>query len=281
MNWKEKLDSRRSFCALAGPVIHAFSQCSWPAAVFFAGTVWALKKCLGDSEQKVPAWMVALRELWQVLTAVTILHWLVGYWPALRSEAVAMSASVLSVYAVSCGRQASMRAWGAVWYAMILLLGSVLLSAVPTIQGENLGIWMHPGPLADASLAAFLLFTLPSGNALVLAPAASLCAAGVLGTGAGQAAFYELSRNIRLLGAVPRFESLAAAAMTIGFVVTLTELMTGEEENADWKKTLLKGILTASLWYLGLVIPSEYLTIGCIVLWIVPKIIIFQKLKKL
>lgn len=281
MNWKSKLDSRRSFCALAGPVVHAFSQCSWPAAVFFAGVGWALRRCLGETEEKMPAWLSSLQELWQVFAAVTIMNWLVYYWPGLKTEAVAISATVLAAYAAANGRQASGRAWGAAWYVVIFLLGCVLVSSAPMIKGGNMTVWTQPGTIADASFAAFLLFSLPAGNALLLGPAASVCVTGVLGMEAGQAAFYELSRNIRLFGTVPRFESLAAAAMTISFAVTLTELMSNAEENPDWKKTLLKGTLTVCLWYLGVSIPTEYLTIGCITLWIVPRIIYFQKMKKM
>lgn len=281
MNWKGKLDSRRSFCALAGPVVHAFSQCSWPAAIFFAGVTWALRRCLGGVEEKVPAWVSSLREVWQVLAAVTIMNWLTFYWPSLRNEAVAISAVTLAAYAAAKGRQTTGRAWGVAWYAVILLVGSVLISAAPMVKRENLTVWMQPGPMADAAFASFLLFALPHGNALLLAPAAAICATGVLGVSAGQAAFYELSRNIRLFGTVPRFESLAAAAMTVSFAVTLTELIDSPEEKTDWKKTLLKGMLTASVWYLGVEIPAEYLTIGCIILWIVPKTIFFQKKQKM
>lgn len=281
MNWKGKLDSRQSFCALAGPLVHAFAECSWPAAAFFAAVSWALHRCLGTGEEKIPSWVHPLRELWQVLAAVTLLNWLVLYWPGLCAEAVAASAVLLAVYAVSKGKAASARAWGVSWYAVVILLGSVLLSAVPMIDGENLSVWMQPGPLADASFASLLLFTLPSGSAILLGPAASLCVTGVLGLTAGQAAFYELSRNIRLLGAVSRFESLAAAAMTLSFAAALASLLGSGEEETDWKKTTLKGSAVLSLWYLGLEIPTQYLTIACILLWIVPKIVIFQKMKKL
>lgn len=281
MNWKGKLDSRQSFCALAGPMVHAFAGCSWPAAVLFAAVSWALHRCLGAGEEKIPAWLYPLRELWQVLAAVTLLNWLVLYWPGLRAEAVAASAVLLAVYAVSKGKAASARAWGVSWYAIAILLGSVLLSAVPMIEKENLSVWTQPGSLADASFASLLLFTLPTGSAILLGPAASICVTGVLGLTAGQAAFYELSRNIRLLGAVPRFESLAAASMTLSFGTALAGLLESREKAADWKKTILKGCTVFSLWYLGLEIPTQYLTIGCILLWIIPRIAVFQKIKKM
>lgn len=275
MFWRSRPNSDRAragFCAGIGPVLHTAAGCPWYTSAGLCLLLWALDRCANP--KSVPAAVGIARELWNTLMAVTMLGWLCSYWPVFPPYAVAVSAVLLSLWINAKPADASVRAWGVVFYMITALLLGVLLSAVGDVEPENLLLPFTPGMGAGAALGVLLAFRLDGGKVCYsAAPVCSLISVGVLGIGIAEP-FYELSRSIRFLGVAPRFEALCACAMTMSLLIGLTKLLSSEEETMapNWMKAM-KAIWTLTLWYLGVSLPPEILCLGLVLLWVVPSLL--------
>lgn len=215
--------------ALAVPVMQAASGCSWLTAAVLG--ILCLGVCAGLEALRVPEtkWLSAAQWAWMTVILSAALRWALYCWPS-DSPVIPGTLLLLAAWTASGGEEQSLRAGNLLRFFLIGLLGAVLLSGVWDIRGENL----HPDWRMDnADLVTVLL--LPAAGAclggkgfgtklflLVLTIAVSLVVTGVLSgpfAAAQNSAFYELSKSVRLLGVAERFESLAAAGMTLGYYV--------------------------------------------------------------
>ena len=215
--------------ALAVPVMQAASGCSWLTAAALG--ILCLGVCAGLEAMDVPEtkWLSAVQWIWMTVVLSAALEWALYCWLS-DSPVIPGTLLLLAAWTAAGGEEQSLRAGSLLRFFLIALLGAVLFSGVWDIRGENL----RPNWRMDnADLVTVLL--LPAAGVclggkgvgtklflLALAIAVSVVVTGVLSGpfAAGQAsAFYELSKSVRLLGVAERFESLAAAGMTLGYYV--------------------------------------------------------------
>ncbi len=275
MNWKEECDTgaaRSVFCAGAAPIAHTAAGCPWWLTLLLAMLAGTMHHCA--CRRKVPAFVGGLRELFNTLAAVTILDWLTEYWTGLPDYAIVISALLFALW-VSCAPSgASRRAWGVAFYFVTALLMSLLLSGLADVQPRNLLPELEMNRGWTAALGVLLAFRFGCGaGSYTLAPVTSFISLGVLGT-AGRVPLYELSRCIRFLGVAPRFESLCACAVTMSFLIGLSELLgkTEREISRNWM-LVIKAAWSLSLWYLGARVPHSILCLGLFLLWVIPDLL--------
>lgn len=275
MFWRRSFDSeqvRAGLCAGVAPVLHTASGCPWYASMLISLTVIAVFHCANP--KSVPRAVAVARELWNTLMASTVLGWLCSYWPTFPPYAVAVSTVALSLWICAQSQSGVFRAWGVAFYFIGALLLGVLVSAAGDVESENLLPAFQPGMGWEVVLGLLLAFRLGAGNVtFALAPVSSFIAVGVLGLGAA-VPFYELSRSVRFLGVAPRFESLCACAMTMSFFAALSTLLDSEKTAvpAGWMKAM-KSAWVLTLWFLGVNIPAEILSLGIILLWVLPSLL--------
>lgn len=274
MFWKSRPgaeEARAGFCAGIGPILHTAAGCPWYASAVLFALMCAVDNCA--SPKQVPGAVGIVRELWNTLMAAAVLGWLCSYWPVFPPYAVAVSAVVLCLWINAKPPGASARAWGVAFYMIVSLLLGVLVSAVGDIEAGNLMPPFTPGMAARTALGLLLAFRLGGGKVgFAAAPICSAIAVGVLGVGTALP-FYELSRSIRFLGVAPRFEALCACAMTMSLLIALSKLLNSEQTtSAKGWMSAMKAAWTLTLWYLGVNLPPEILSIGLILLWVVPSL---------
>lgn len=277
--------------ALAAPLAQTASACSWPVALAVGGicllTCWGVVKYT----TKPDGWVRILQSLWACVILSELLHWSTYCWPAHQSGwAVPLTLLLLALWAAGSGKEKAARVGCVLFWPLALLLGAVLLSGVPDMKLQNLKpVWQMP----DAHLITVLL--LPAlwrpgegkGNGRMLtglmlfALTASAVTAGVLSpavSGGMRAPIYELSRSLSLLGIAERFESLVAAAMTMGYFTVLTYLLSIPKSTWKGKKGLWGcTAFSALLFFSGLRADSRLLAIGSILLWIVLPVVCHWK----
>ncbi|MDO5153926.1 MAG: hypothetical protein Q4D50_11310 [Eubacteriales bacterium] len=269
--------------ALAAPLAQTASACSWPAALAVGGVCllvcWAVGKYITQPDK----WLVILQCLWTCIVLSELLHWSTYCWPTHKSQwAAPLTLLLLAAWAVSGGKERAVRVGCVLIWPLVLLLGAVLLSGVPDIELKNLKpAWQMP----DAHLIMVML--LPAlcspgerkengrllTGALLFALLTSVVTTGVLSPAVSsgmRSPVYELSRSLSLLGIAERFESLVAAAMTLGYFSLLTYLLSAQEtawkrQEKTWGTVAISGVLFLT----GLRIDSRLLAIGSILLWVV------------
>lgn len=215
--------------ALAVPVMQAVSGCSWLTAAGLG--ILCLGVCAGVEALGVPEtkWLRAAQWVWLTAILGTVMGWTLYCWPS-DSPVIPGTLLLLAAWTAAGGEEQSMRAGNLLRFFLIGLLGAVLLSGLFDIRAENL----RPSWRLDTGDLITVLL-LPSAGVclggkgmgtklflLVLATAVSAVVTGVLSepfAAAQLSAFYELSKSVRLLGAAERFESLAAAGLTLGYYV--------------------------------------------------------------
>lgn len=227
-NRAERNKRVRFLTALAVPVMQAASGCSWLTAAGLG--ILCLGICAGVEALGVPdtKWLRAAQWVWMTVLLGTVMGWTLYCWP---SDSPVIPGILLLLAAwTAAGGEELMRAGNLLRFFLIGLLGAVLLSGLFDIRAENLRpSWR----LDNGDLITVLL--LPSAGIclggkgmgtklflLALAIGVSAVVTGVLSGpfAAKQAsAVYALSKNVRLLGVAERFESLAAAGMTLGYYV--------------------------------------------------------------
>lgn len=215
--------------ALAVPVMQAASGCSWLTAAALG--ILCLGVCAGLEAMDVPEtkWLSAVQWIWMTVVLSAALEWALYCWLS-DSPVIPGTLLLLAAWTAAGGEEQSLRAGSLLRFFLIALLGAVLFSGVWDIRGENL----RPNWRMDnADLVTVLL--LPAAGVclggkgagsklflLVLTIGVSVVVTGVLSgpfAAAQNSAMYELSKSVRLLGVAERFESLAAAGMTLGYYV--------------------------------------------------------------
>ena len=215
--------------ALAVPVLQAASGCSWLTSAVLG--ILCLGVCAGVEAMDVPEtkWLSAVQWVWMTVILCTAMRWTLFCWPS-DSPVIPGTLLLLAAWTAADGEEQSLRAGNLLRFSLIALLGAVLLSGVWDMRGENL----RPNWRMDnADLVTVLL--LPAAGVclgskgvgtklflLALAIAVSAVVTGVLSgpfAAVQASAIYELSKSVRLLGVAERFESLAAAGMTLGYYV--------------------------------------------------------------
>lgn len=268
--------------ALAAPLAQTASACTWSVVLLAGGGCLLICWTLGKYPAGNSRWLHILQGLWNCVIISEILHWSVFCWPDQRGgNAVPLILLFLSTWA-SSGRERAARTACVLLWPVLLLLGAVLLSGLPELEWKHLEpIWQMPNAhLITVSLIPALWAGREGKTngrllwgAAVFAFVTAAVTAGVLSpvvSGTAQAPVYELSRSIRLFGIAERPESLIAAAMTIGYFVTVTYLLSSEGNawkgrNCIWLASAVSGILLIS----GLRIDSRLMAIGSILFWVV------------
>lgn len=285
--------------AMAAPLARAASGYTWTAVLTVGGITLFLSWWLVKYTAELKPWLVILQGLWASVIISELLWWIGDCWPGHNdAKAAPLILLALAAWAASGGEGRTARIGCTLVWPVGLLLGAVLISAVPEVKTDNLlPFW----GMRDASLIPILLFTVVYGKGkkevggktwiglLAFGLIAAVTAAGVLSPGvcgSTRFALYELSRSIQIFGIAERFESVIAAGMTMGYYASISYLLSVPEETENkgrmvWAYAGLAGIL----YVLNLRIDSRVLAIGSILLWvIIPAVsgfkIIFQKTPK-
>lgn len=291
MSNKELKNGVRSLwlpAAMAAPLVQTASSCSWLAVLLTGalclGTCWGLERIRNEPSP----WLCVVQWFWLSLLNAEFLHWTMYCWPDYRSYcAVPLTLLALGAWTAAKGKEQVSRAGNALFWFVIILVGAVLLSGIKDVKLENIGSELR---IKNADLLT--VFLLPAVGLSVeksekrtklgilgLGIAAAVVTTGVLSAQAAakvDSGFYELSRSLRLLGIGERFESLAAAAMTLGYFVLLAFLLSscgvgaarmkvGKESWGVWSNAAL-----TALWFLwGFRLSSAVLSLGTVLTWLV------------
>lgn len=264
--------------ALLTPVTHAASGLSWPSTVAMGAAA-----LLGKYTQWGKGWLLTVQKMWAAVMVGVVLGWSGVYWDGLAFGKIApLILLALALWTISVPGKASRIGCVLLW-PLAMLLGVVLLTGLSEIDPAFLKPkWRFP------SLDLLALFLVPSSRGKeaawklpVAAIVISIITAGVLSpevSEAVQSGIYELSRSLSLLGVAERFESLIAAAMTMGFYSFITYLLeTGEKGRNVWGYAAI-----AALIYLFR-IPLEgwVLAVGSVLFWLIlPHIVVDKKISK-
>ena len=267
--------------------IEGHSQWAWaaaaisaPAAQFLGSTPWHWTLLLGVAAGCiwlcVEAATVYGRRDWKPLAVLQIFFlmfavsaaagWSVACWPTARQEwTIPVVLLVLSACGAAGGCREGARCGAVLFWCLVLLFAVLVAFAVPEVQWDNL----RPVNGGDGGTAAAVLL-LPAAAALLprkkgkspwlwglgialIGAGISLLTAGVISpavAGETQGAFFEMIRGISILGVAERFESVVAAAMTLGWFCLLSLLLTGAGHLGE---TLHTGWGRPTVWLTALV----------------------------
>lgn len=287
----EKQFSAWLAATLAAPLAQTASACSWPVALVVGGicllVCWAVAKYVAEPDR----WLKLLQCLWICLIISELLHWSTYCWPTHQSYwAVPLTLFVLGIWTVAGGQEKAARVGCVLFWPLMLLLGAVFLSGIPEVKVENLKPdWQMP----DAHLITVMLFPVlcqpgerkEKGGLLtglmLFALITSVVTTGVLSPAVSshmKAPVYELSRSLSLLGIAERFESLIAAAMTLGYFSALTFLLSIPKSLQKGKKALWGyGAVSGLLFLSNLRIDSRLLAIGSLLIFVALPVICHWK----
>ncbi len=263
--------------AVAAPLAQTAAGCSWPVAALL-GCFGVLLSCLiaGEARDK---WTEALRSIWSSVVIWEMLYWSADCWPGQWGRHGVLILLVLAVWAADSGAERPARAGCVLFWPVATLFGVVLASGIPEIRWENLRpVWYLP----DGALLTVMLIPMlhagvkgKAGGKIPLGMAAvgilfSVVTVGVLSyKGIGEnAAIYELSRSLRLLGVGERLESLIAAALTIGYFCTMTYLLRASAYPKRRRTVWVQAMIPAVLYIANLRLNSWYVATGSLVFWV-------------
>lgn len=281
--------------ALAVPLLHTASGASWVAVLPIS--LLCLAICLGmealAANWTMPEWMRWLQWCWVILTASQMLGWSAACWNETDNGFwIELVLTALAVWTACRGMTTAARTAGVLRYFLLAIAGAILLSAVKEIKPRNL---LPEWRLSRGSLITVLLIpALFSQKEEIriqekiwlgaIGLAASVISVGVLsGARADEVIvpFYELSRSLTFFGVVKRFESLAAAALTMGYFVVLTLLFSYNPRKEN-RIIVAAGILALALSVFAGELDSRMLAVGAMLLWVLLPAIgaVINKLKK-
>ncbi len=262
--------------ALLVPVVHSASVLPWPVAVA-EGTAAAF---LGKFSKWGTDWVLAVQKIWAGVMAGLFLQWSGYYWDDIAISRMAPLVLLALALWTTMVRGKAARIGCVLIWPLLFLLGAVLLSGVSEVELE----YLRPAwQMGAAPLAAVLL--IPSnfeGKAKWKLPfvaiVVSTITSGVLSPDvavSSRSGIYEISRSLSLLGIAERFESLVAAAMTMGFYAVTTYLLEPKEQkDRPWVYALI-----ALLVYLsGIEIGKWYILGISILAWLVLPIVQARKI---
>ena len=238
---------------LTAPIAHRASGMPWNEVLIAALLAAGISGLFQENRKTIP-W---LRRLVLLTAAGQGLLSMSGCWPGQRDMNWVMGILlILAVLMTWKNRESTIRSGILLWWLTAFLFGSVLLSAIPEMERNNLRPYWgkKPGQSVMDLLGILILPALmeekhsvngTAGIRLILSPLLfSLCSVGVIGKNMGEirAPFYELSRSIRLYGLLDRMEGLAWLGLMIGTVLYLSFLMEGllqrGEQNREGKTIL-------------------------------------------
>lgn len=279
--------------AIAAPLAKAASGCSWPAVLILGGVTLLVAWWLIQYGTEHKPWLDILQGLWASVVISEMLYWCEACWPShSNGKAATLILLGLCVWLASKGRERTARVGCILIWPVGLLLGLILMSAVPEIKVQNLyPVWQMP----DASLVTVLLFTTlyrrqgkeigvgVHGSLLCLGLVVSVITVGVLSpyvSGKAEAGVYELSRSISFFGVSQRLESVAAAGMTIGYFGGIGYLLSIPEETANRGRMVAAyGGLAGLLFLVDIRLDSRILAIGSLLIWVIlPAVCCVKKL---
>ena len=274
--------------AMAAPLVQTASANSWLAVLLTGalclGVGWGLERIRSEPSP----WLCVVQWFWLSLLNAEFLNWTMYCWPNYENYyVVPLTLLALAAWTAAKGKEQASRAGNMLYWFVIILIGAVLLSGIKDVKLEKIEM---EAQIKDANLLT--VFLLPVIGLAVeksekrtklgilgLGVATSAVTTGVLTLQAASKAdngFYELSRSLRLLGIGERFESLAAAAMTLGYFVLLSFLLSscgigaarikpGKERWGVWSNAAL-----TALWFLwGFRLNSGVLALGTVLTWLV------------
>lgn len=274
----DKKHSLWYMAALLAPVTHAASALSWPWAL--AMGVAAL---LGKFTQWGSGWLLTAQKLWAAVMAGVVLGWSGYYWERMPLGRIApLILLALALWTISVPGKAPRIGCVLIW-PLVLLLGAVLLSGVREINRAYLKPdWQTP----KLELLALLLVPSMHGKGgfwklSLVSIAVSIITAGVLSpkvSASVHSGIYELSRSLSLLGVAERFESMVAAAMTLGFYSFVSYLLERREEGEPiWGY----GGIAALVYLCGIHLQGWILAAGSVLFWLLlPNIVVYKKISK-
>lgn len=265
---------------MAAPVAHTASGSTWPVILAVGGGCLVLCFLLRKDLYQPGPWLGAARRLWAGVVAGEMLHWIAAYWPNQRLGVVGpLALLVLSAWAAGDGEERAERVGCVLFWPLILLLGAILASGLPEVKLSNLSpSWRMPerGLITTLLLPTFACGQRTGKKAgflaglLAAALLASVVAMGVLSPGAkADTPLYELSRSLSLLGVGERFESLAAAGMTLGYFVTMTYLLrSGERTMEEGKGIWISAAVAGGLYLFNIRLNSGWIAMGSVGIWV-------------
>ncbi len=257
--------------AVIAPLAHAASLTEWLPAILMA----AVALLIGKWVRLGTGWLLTVQRLWSSVIIATVMHWSSAYWPDLPIARISpLLLLALAVWTVSVPGKASRIGCVLLW-PLIFLLGAVLLSGTSEINLEYL---LPTGKEAEPLLFTVLLIpALGKENKVsknlklgVAAVVVSVITVGVLSpavAGRSQSGIYEMSRSLSFLGMAERFESIVAAAMTMGFYGVITYLMeTGRQPK---EKVWAYAIPASALYLFKIQFSAWILALGSLLAWVV------------
>lgn len=296
---KEATPARRNAwlaVSMCAPLVQVAGGCNW-LTVLVTGAVSLVLAAvvLGIGIQITGRWLLWAELAWLSVVAAEIASWTTAYWPQYQTfPVVPLTLVVLAFVASGEGTERASRAGTVLFWFLLLLNAVVLLAGAKEVELK----WLMPERislkprLALVLLLPFLMVYHGEGNKgawkslgpiLLFGLAVSAVAFGVLSPGIAEesvSAFYETSRSLSLLGFVERFESVVAAALTLGYFCTLSYLISTAAKIAGtikqgWEKrgAMLCTAAAAGLLVSGVGLLPEVLLIGSVVLWVLPSLI--------
>ncbi len=262
--------------ALLMPVVHSASLLPWP--VVLTESVAAV--FLGRFSKWGTGWVLTLQRIWAAVIAGIFLQWSGYYWGDLSISKIApVILLVLSLWTTAVQGKAPRIGCVLIW-PLVFLLGAVLLSGTSEVKTEYLKPTWQMGAV---SLAALLLIPTDSDGKtkwkLPLAViAVSVITSGVLSPAvavSSESGIYEISRSLSLLGVAERFESLIAAAMTMGVYAGVSYLLEPKEKkNIPW----LYALIALLIYLSGIEIGKWYILGISVLTWTVFPIVQARKI---
>lgn len=270
-----------SLAALAVPLAKTTSSGSWPGVLLLGSITLVIGWWLARYRREQKPWLEILQGLWASVVVSELLYWSQDCWPGHRdTKAAALIMLALCIWSACKERQRAARVGCMLIWPVGMLLGLILLPALPEIKPANLcPQWQMP----DAALVTILLLTtlyrepgkkpgarLPIGL-LSFGILVSVITAGVLSPHVSSVTdngVYELSRSVSFFRSSQRLESLAAVGMTLGYFGTISYLLSLPEKTENRGRMVLAyGVLGGLLYLMDIRLDSRITAIGSILIW--------------
>ena len=277
--------------AMAAPLAQTASGESWLTVLAVAGIFlvggWFILRASEGEECNGKAWG-ALRWIWITIILSQTSHWVMDCWKDYKSyEAIPLSLLALGAWAAGKGEAVVKRASGVIFWGLLILLATIGVSAVKDVEAANLRpVWTVPdGAFLTTLLLPCIMYNEKGkdnnredqltlwGYTIVV----SVLTIGVLSLKVARdvsSPIYELGRSISILGFAERFESLVAAAMTLGYFVLTANLLeraggAAQSVKTGWHKPgiLFSAAAAGGMLTWGIRIDGIVLALGIVLLW--------------
>ena len=277
-------------CAVAAPLLHTTSGCSWPAVAVVGGVCLAL--CAGldvlAEQAQYPAWYGWLHWVWGTVVISQLLLWIAPYWPTARGPGIALLLLALSTWTACKGEAVTSCCAAVLGLFVLAVAGILLLTGVGEVEPQELmPYWQIP----DGNLITVFLLPALLPNAggrqgklwlLLLGLLASSITMGVLGSQncwAVDAPFYELSRSLNLFGVAKRLDSVTAAVMTLGFYLTMCYVLLCSRPENSGRSECVSALLCGVILLCNFRLDSRFVAAGSVIAWVILPILFAGKRK--